>query len=101
MEDINYDELDPGIRNLVRTLRCTGFNTTDSGDGSKAKDMECALPFPMVTITTTRDSMCDEADRLAVLMDAEEDEGWVIEASYSPDGPAVIILMQKPYEDIN
>lgn len=46
-----YDELDPGIRDLVRFLRERhGFNTTDSGDGSKAATMDCAMPFPHVVI---------------------------------------------------
>jgi hypothetical protein len=30
---MNYEDLDPGIREVVRMLRDAGFNTTDSGDG--------------------------------------------------------------------
>lgn len=33
MDDLNYDELDPGIRRTVRWLRSLGYETCDSGDG--------------------------------------------------------------------
>jgi hypothetical protein len=45
----DYEQLDPGIRKLVLLLReVGGFDTTDSGDGSKAGSMECALDVPNV-----------------------------------------------------
>lgn len=33
MDDVNYEELDPGIRRTVKLIRDHGFVTTDSGDG--------------------------------------------------------------------
>ena len=33
MSDIDYNDLDPGIREVVWWLRSHGFHTTDSGDG--------------------------------------------------------------------
>ena len=33
MKDIDYGELDPGIRETVRRLNEEGFETCDSGDG--------------------------------------------------------------------
>lgn len=42
------DQLDPGVRTLVQVVRALGYETTDSGDGSKFGDMDGALPFPHV-----------------------------------------------------
>lgn len=50
MRDLNYGELDPGIRRTVKLLRDAGFETSDSGDGSKAETMLCSAPFPMIAI---------------------------------------------------
>ncbi len=46
---INYDELDPGIRRLVRLLNDWGWPTTDSGDG-KTKG-ENGADFPHVIVS--------------------------------------------------
>jgi hypothetical protein len=32
-DDLDYSQLDPNIRQVVRFLRSRGFETTDSGDG--------------------------------------------------------------------
>lgn len=53
LEEINYEELDPGIREIVRRLRELGWDTTDSGDGASKPDMECAMPFANVAIATS------------------------------------------------
>lgn len=42
--------LDPRVREVVVKLRAAGFETTDSGDGSKAETMEGALPMPHVFV---------------------------------------------------
>lgn len=42
------DTIDEGIRDFVKYLVDQGYETTDSGDGSKAATMECALPYPHV-----------------------------------------------------
>ena len=84
--EIDYMDLDPGVRRLVRIIRNAGFNTTDSGDGvSKGEDGE---PYPHVHIV-----LPDYADmvlaskQLLNLMRAwfkEEPEGFLIQATYSP-----------------
>lgn len=50
MRDVDYGSLDPGIRETVRRLRAWGFDTRDSGDGSKGETMECGLPEANVFI---------------------------------------------------
>ena len=55
MGDLNYAELDPGIRRVVAMLRHFGFETTDSGDGvTKFKDPSWdpdeLIPFPHVVV---------------------------------------------------
>ena len=48
---VPYDDIDPGIREVVRWVNSLGFETTDSGDGvSKLGTMECALDVPHVHI---------------------------------------------------
>lgn len=102
MSDINYDEIDPGIRGLVRKLREKGFETVDSGDGvSKLGEMEDALPFPHVAMLSTPGELVSEADRLMVCL-AEWGVSFEpalpltdpqVEASYSPvDGHAVLMI---------
>ena len=45
---MNYDTLNPGIREVVRRLREAGFQTCDSGDGS-TRQFECDPGAPDVT----------------------------------------------------
>jgi hypothetical protein len=56
-ESLDYETLDPGIRDVVRRLRDRGFETTDSGDGvSKPAEWYAAgeaIPFPHVVIPMT------------------------------------------------
>ena len=42
---VPYDDLDSGIREVVRWLNTHGFDTVDSGDG-KAKFTEDGQPLP-------------------------------------------------------
>jgi hypothetical protein len=69
---VAYDELDPGIRQVVRWLNDNGFDTTDSGDGKTKfvaeNPMECAQPFPNVAIETTPATLVSQCDRLAALL---------------------------------
>lgn len=65
--DIDYDELDPGIREVVRRLNDAGFTTTDSGDGVSKVDWIAngeALDFPHVHVICTGAEMLDETRRL-------------------------------------
>jgi hypothetical protein len=70
MPDFDYETLDAGIRNAVRLLHTIGLDTTDSGDGTLTGDkenMECALDFAHVFISSTRERVLDDADAAAAL----------------------------------
>jgi hypothetical protein len=47
--DIDYDALNPGIRETVRWLRSLGFDTVDSGDG-ETHEYECDCDEPYVVM---------------------------------------------------
>lgn len=101
MDEINYEELDPGIRAVVKMLRDAGWQTTDSGDGvSKPADwyqpdeqgITQAMNFPHVVCRT---------DPVRLVEDAKDLLGWLptwrIEATYCPnDGTALLIAMDQP-----
>jgi len=94
-QPIDYDQISPGVRDLVRELRGRGFETTDSGDGSNhAAGMECALPFRHVAIVTTIQDMEDVVAELAYHYPTAK-----IDASWSPGEPAVVLLMPDGCED--
>lgn len=115
MEDIDYDDLDSGIRETVRWLRGAGFDTRDSGDGvSKFSNgygkpgeppitdrealLECGVQdVPHVMIVTPKDGLVREAERLLRLLRArairvvpvgygEEGEEVSIQAMFDPAG---------------
>lgn len=105
MNRIDYDALNPGIRETVRMLRDHGFDTCDSGDGETA-EFECDPGFPYVHMTVDPVRMVQEADRLLEIMrplidfDREcltDDEMMIapgVEASYHPKpGVAVLSVM--------
>ncbi len=102
MEPFDPNMLDAGIRDTVVFLRKNGFNTTDSGDGSK-NDMECAMPIPNVAMTCAPEEMIAEADRLARLilssghdlreLGNDEHGAAEIQASYDPATKSAIILV--------
>lgn len=104
MDDLDINELDLGIRDTVAFLRDNGFDATDSGDGTKADDMKCALPVPNIAIVTTPAKLIAEADRLAQLVLATghalapcgDDDATTaeIQASYDPvDHTAMIMVI--------
>ena len=102
MEEIDYTELDPGIRKLVRLLRDNGFETTDSGDGAfKFEDipeeevaedgptpvglpMACAEPVANVYMQCTKDTLLAESERLVSLLKAHIREGLLTETFEDP-----------------
>lgn len=105
----NYDELDPGIRHVVRLLRSYGFETTDSGDGVSKRtalddldpfDREVwlitdgVLPFPHVAASTDVREMVSEAERMAEVLG----EPWVVEASYSTASRSAILFARHAVE---
>lgn len=102
VEEPNYDEMNPGIRQTVKWLRDNGFQTTDSGDG-KTGDCECDHPYPYVAMTVTNpDRLISETLRLVDLLNdqgitieamTEENVTPVVQASYDAgDGYAVIFM---------
>lgn len=70
---INYDELDPNIRKLVKYLNDKGYTTCDSGDGKYkfevlgwSKD-DCALNIPHVFM------QCDPLNMYDMVVSLESD----------------------------
>jgi len=99
-EGLNLNMIDPGVRELVRLLRAAGFNTCDSGDGSKAKDMECAVPYPMVAIQVEKKYFFQELDRLGAFMARQGYPDWTVEGNASPLGPALLVCYDYPSEGL-
>jgi hypothetical protein len=88
---LDYSELDDGIRDVVVRLNEQGFQTTDSGDGSKHDKMEGALPFLHVfCVVDEIDLLLLEADRMFRLW-----PDWIVEASYSPNDGVGVLLLRK------
>lgn len=96
----NYEELDPGIRDVVETLHKYGFETTDSGDGvSKPAHwyqpdehgITQAFDFPHVVCATTPQTMLDAAYRLQWLLGDE----WSVEATYYAKDRTAILFAGK------
>lgn len=96
-DDIDYDALDPGIRETVRWLRGYGFDTCDSGDGSKAPDMECSVPFPMVAMLVDPAYLIGESHRLRGALSHEgiEAKDGDIQASYDPTSMIGMIVLSN------
>lgn len=116
---VPYDEIDPGIRRVVRWLNDHGFSTNDSGDGrtkltgdgkplperdSSDQGYNCVLPFPHVVMSVPVDQLGSECDRLRDLLIEQDipvgiqgvDESITIQGTYDPcllEYPAYILLM--------
>jgi len=95
MRQIDYEELNPGIRRLVKMLRDAGFETTDSGDGKTNVEagMEGALTVPHVHCIVSSKTMVQEAHRMLLLItDANLDIGpGTVQALFDPtDGVAMV-----------
>lgn len=97
LAQIDYDDLDPGIRDTVRLLRAHGFETTDSGDGvSKlqpdSKYYGCTPePQAHVYCSTTYDRVIGEARRLAKLLGEE----WTVEGVFMASSGTSILSAVK------
>lgn len=64
--DSFYETLDAGIRGAVRRLHELNFQTSDSGDGTKAGTMECALDVPMIAVLIDEpNEIVPSAERIA------------------------------------
>lgn len=92
-----WADLDPGIRATVRALWDAGYEPTDSGDGSKAGTMGCAIETHHVFMRCEPDDLAKRAWDLWVLVSdwpsSGDYNGNRVEASYSPaDGVGVLML---------
>jgi hypothetical protein len=101
MTDVDYDAIDPGIREVVRALNDHGFETTDSGDGvTKEPDPGEVMPFPHVAVHSTAETMISDSRRLFALSRGELRGvlgGVKIEATFDPaDGHAIILAYWLP-----
>lgn len=114
---VPYDDLDPGIRRVVRWLNDNGFVTVDSGDGRSKfteegkplpdwetdQDFEMVIPHPHVVMEVAPEALVGEADRLRDLLvgasipvDQQGPDGSpAIQGTYDPccDHPAFIMLL--------
>lgn len=89
---MNYDELDPGIREKVRAIHDLGYHTTDSGDGvSKPADAEGVLPFPHIVVKLRYPAL-GIVEYLHDYVRAHFGPRWVAELSWVPDEPAIVML---------
>lgn len=82
--DINYDELDPGVRDLVRWLRVYwNLNTTDSGDGVSKPAEARVMDVPHVMAVGDRDTLVEIAWLLHERWKPYEEENKLIEVSWN------------------
>jgi hypothetical protein len=104
LSDLDYEDIDVGVRVLVRRLRAKGFDTCDSGDGTKT-GMGCARDHAHVTIQVKPDDLVSEARRLrdevgyvgVFRLGPIGSGGWSIQATYDPcDESAFIDLRLQP-----
>jgi hypothetical protein len=106
---IDYEQIDPGVRKLVRWLNELGFETTDSGDGYSKSNLgyedEDFLNFPHVAILCSKyEEPYYTANRLLEeLMEAKLPVGHgTIQLSYDPfDKSSIILLIDIDDTDLN
>lgn len=79
-DDFDYAQLDSGIREIVRTLRERGWNTTDSGDGSSKPKEKREFDFPHVAVAVGGHQ---DLRRNAYVLAADLPAGWIVEATFS------------------
>lgn len=101
MTALNYDELDPGIREVVRFLNEAGFTTTDSGDGvTKPPDEDCVIPVPNVHIPVPATVAVAESHKVMQLLEGcgvmfdpthPDDPEPSIQLTYSPTDETAIV----------
>lgn len=90
----NYAELDEGIRDVVRMLNDHGIETCDSGDGSKAGEMECAIEIPHVFAQAEKRGLDGliEAFGLCHRMRDLLGDGWDVQIAYRPSDDGSLIM---------
>lgn len=101
MSEVDYEALDPGIREVVRYLRGLGYDTTDSGDGESklvdGYDPACVLDVPHVAIAWRLDlsDIISHARHLRDRLDCTFGAGWHVQASYDTKDHAVVLFAYK------
>ncbi len=93
---MNYKQLSPGIRGMVRWLReAWGYETVDSGDGSNwAAGQEGAMPIPMVAIQLkTWSFMTTAADVLLTRLVWAKIKDVHVEACYDTDTRIALLIV--------
>lgn len=102
MDSLDYEAIDPGIRETVRWLRrCLDGDTVDSGDGRSKVEAIAegeALPYPHVMMRGT----VDTADWLAraikdmgvaLVENGSEEPGAQVSFSYDPVNEVGIVAL--------
>lgn len=89
---LDYETLDPGIRDVVRMMRERGFDTTDSGDGHSKDNNPEALPFAHVFAMTTYHHVTVSGFRLRDLAKAQNWDATV-EARWSPHDNTWVLML--------
>lgn len=97
-EHLDYDTLDPGVRDVVRRLVECGFITTDSGDGVTKPAEQRTMDTPHVMCVTAAETLITAADYMQTVLG----DDWTIQASYDPkDGSAVLVAMLEVCREEN
>jgi hypothetical protein len=116
-DSVPYDELDPGIRRLVRLLNDNGFKTCDSGDGRskfgpdgkplpewKSDDdrFEWVMDVPHVAMSCEPFNLVTEVDRLCGVLQSigikvepmnPDGDTVSVQGSYEPEAGCYIMIM--------
>jgi hypothetical protein len=85
---IDYEQLDPGVRDLVKRLREAGFETTDSGDGVSKPVEERAFDCLHVAAVVRAEDIVPESHRFHAIVG----DGWHVEATYFPQSGTTLLL---------
>lgn len=92
-----WPDLDDGIRETVRALWDAGFEPTDSGDGSKAATMDCAIEVAHVFMRCAPADLARRADELLILVSdwpsSGDYNGNRVDASYSPADCVGVLML--------
>lgn len=96
--DLDYDKLDPNVREVVRWLASMGFNTSDSGDGKYKLEQgwtaEEIVPFPHVYMTVDKWDLVSETKRLQFLL--KRDFGIELVQAWTEEGKPHIEVLWDP-----
>ena len=94
---LDYNSLDPGIRDVVRELNRLGYDTTDSGDGVSKPEMGCAMPFRHVVVVAPENVAASGLARTChdiqtAIESFDTGHSWSVEATYTTLGSGWSIL---------